>query len=124
MPSAVATKHKQYTAFAPKWQRVRDVVSGQDEVYTAGVAYLPMLVDETPGAYDARLRRTPFYNASWRTMAAFVGMLFRKPPNLEVPKELETLLDDVTLSGVNFANFALQCRFIKLKRLSTGIMKR
>ncbi len=106
MPSAVATKHKQYNDFAPKWQRVRDVVSGQDEVYAASVAYLPMLLDETPGAYDARLRRTPFYNASWRTMAAFVGMLFRKPPNLEVPKELEPLLDDVTLSGVNFANFA------------------
>jgi hypothetical protein len=32
--------------------------------------------------------------------------LFRKPPTLEVPKQLEKLLEDVTMSGVSFANFA------------------
>ena len=104
--NGVNKRHKDYDRFARKWKRVRDVVSGQDEIHAAGVNYLPMLVDEDPNEYLKRVARTPFYNASWRTMAAFVGMMFRKPPTLEVPKELEKLLEDVTMSGVSFDNFA------------------
>lgn len=104
--NGVKLRHKDYDRFAKKWKRVRDVVSGQDEIHAAGVHYLPMLVDEDPLEYLKRVQRTPFYNASWRTMAAFVGMMFRKPPTLEVPDELEKLLEDVTMSGVSFDNFA------------------
>ncbi len=103
---SVKTRHAQYEIYAPKWRRVRDVVAGQDAVYAGSTLYLPSLIDETLLEYNARLGRTPFYNATWRTIASFVGLLFRKPPILEVPKQLEALLDDVTMSGVSFANFA------------------
>jgi hypothetical protein len=106
MATGVTAKHKDYDRFYKKWKRVRDVVAGQDEIHAAGVAYLPMLVDETAIEYGKRVQRTPFYNASWRTMASFVGMLFRKPPTLEAPAKLEPLLEDVTMSGVSFNNFA------------------
>jgi len=102
----VKNRHKEYDRYASKWQRVRDVVSGQDEVHAKGPLYLPPLIDETVEGYAARVKRTPFYNASWRTMAAFVGMLFRKPAIFEVPSGLEFLLNDVTLSGVDFNSFA------------------
>lgn len=104
--NGVKSRHKNYDRFAKKWKRVRDICAGQDEIHAATVAYLPMLVDEENGEYLKRIQRTPFYNASWRTMASFVGMLFRKPPKLEVPSGLEALLDDVTMSGVSFSNFA------------------
>lgn len=103
---SVKTRHAQYDIYAPKWRRVRDVVAGQDAIYAGTFNYLPSLVEEPIDAYLARLGRTPFYNATWRTIASFVGLLFRKPPVLEVPKQLEELLKDVTMSGVSFANFA------------------
>lgn len=113
----VDTKHKRYNRFAPKWKRVRDVLAGQDEIHAATAAYLPTLVDEDPQEYLKRIQRTPFYNASWRTVASFVGMLFRKPPTLEVPAALEALLDDVTMSGVSFSNFSQE---VVLEDISTS----
>lgn len=104
--NGVKLRHKGYDSYAMKWRRVRDVVSGQDAIYSGTTLYLSKLVDEDNTEYLKRLHRTPFYNATWRTMAAFVGMMFRKPPLREVPKQLEPLLDDVTMSGVSFDNFA------------------
>jgi hypothetical protein len=104
--NGVKTRHKDYDRFKDVWRRVRDVVSGQDAIYIAGPLYLPFLAEEDAPSYLSRLRRTPFYNATWRTMASFVGMMFRKPPTLEAPDSLKPLLDDVTMSGVSFDNFA------------------
>jgi hypothetical protein len=39
-------------------------------------------------------------------MAAFVGMMFRKPPQVDVPEKIKPLLEDVTMSGISFFNFA------------------
>lgn len=119
---SVKTRHPQYDLYAPKWRRVRDVVAGQDAVYIGAELYLPKLLDEQPSEYLARLQRTPLYNASWRTIAAFVGMLFRKAPTLEVPKQLETLLDDVTMSGVSFSNFAQDITLEDLEVARVGIL--
>lgn len=104
--NGVKTRHKDYDRFAAKWRRVRDVVAGQDAVHEGKTLYLPMLAEEIVAEYNKRVDRTPFYNASWRTMAAFVGMMFRKPPITEVPEQLTSLLNDVTMSGVSFDNFA------------------
>jgi hypothetical protein len=104
--NGVKNRHKDYTRFQDKWQRCRDVVAGQDAIYAGTTRYLSQLVEEEWPEYIKRLQRTPFYNASWRTMAAFVGMMFRKPPVLEVPSSLDTYLEDVTMSGISFQNFA------------------
>jgi hypothetical protein len=120
--NGVNTRHASYDRFSMKWQRVRDVVSGQDEIHKAGVRYLPMLKDEEPAEYVKRVERTPFYNASWRTIASFVGMLFRKPPVIEVPTSLDELLDDVTMSGVSFSNFAQDVTLEDLSISRVGVL--
>lgn len=102
----VKQRHRDYEKYAAKWQRCRDVVAGQDEIHLGRERYLPRLVDETDAEFFARIERTPFFNGSWRTIAGFVGMMFRKPATIEVPKALEKYLEDVTLSGVSFATFA------------------
>jgi hypothetical protein len=104
--TGVSLRHKGYDTYYDKWRRVRDVVSGQDAIYAGTTRYLAKLTDETDDDYRKRMHRTPFYNASWRTMAAFVGMMFRKPPLKEIPAALEPYLNDVTMSGVSFDNFA------------------
>lgn len=102
----VATRHPQYDKYAKKWKRARDVTNGQDAIYEGNEKYLPKLVDETALEYHARQNRTPFFNASWRTVAGFVGMIFRKPPTKNIPKALEAYLADVTMTGISFDTLA------------------
>lgn len=120
--TGVKTRHKGYDAYASKWKRCRDVVSGQDAVHAGGTQYLPMLLDQELSEYLAMVKRTPFYNATWRTIAGFIGMLYRKPPTLEVPKQVELLLEDVTLSGINFQTFAQDCTLEDLEVSRLGVL--
>lgn len=117
--------HKDYAKFAPKWQRCRDVVAGQDAIYEAcfkSFKYLPALLGETNTEYKARLERTAFYNASWRTLAGFVGMLFRTPPTIEAPDKIKELLKDVTLTGVSFDMLAQDTALEDLEVSRVGIL--
>lgn len=102
----VATTHEKYDKFLPKWKRVRDVLAGQDAVHTAGAIYLPKLNKQTDAQYKSYVKRAAFYNASWRTVAALLGMMFRKPPESEVPATLDEYLDDISMSGTPFDVFA------------------
>jgi hypothetical protein len=107
---AVNTTHPDYDVYAPKWKRVRDCIAGQDAIHAARTEYLPKLKDESDGtgltgslddnAYGARLKRSDFFNGTWRTIAGLGGMAFRKPPTVEVPPAIGAYLDDVTMSGV------------------------
>jgi hypothetical protein len=101
----VTTQHAQYKKFATKWERCRDVSAGQDAVHTGGEKYLPKLKSQTPDDYKAMVLRTTFYNATWRTISGLVGMLFRKPPKVEVPPKVEPLLEDVDAAGQPFQLF-------------------
>lgn len=120
--NGVKLRHRSYDLFYPKWQRVRDVVAGQDAIYLGRTRYLPMLAEEEPAEYLKRLQRTPFYNATWRTMAAFVGMLFRKPPTVEVPDSIKPLLEDVTLTGKSFNDFAEDITLEDIELYRVGIL--
>lgn len=101
----VNTKHDSYGRMIERWERCRDAADGQDAIHARGEKYLPKLKDQTPTEYDAYKGRAVFYNATWRTIAGLLGMLFRKPPHVEVAKSVEPLLDDVTMSGVPFHLF-------------------
>lgn len=117
--------HKDYDKYSRKWKRCRDVVSGQDAIYAActkSYDYLPTLIDETALEYKARLMRTPFYNASWRTLAGFVGMMFRKPPTLDAPDKIKELLKDVTLTGVSFDMLAQDTALEDMEVSRVGIL--
>ena len=120
--TGVSTRHKDYNNYAKKWRRCRDVIAGQDSVHAGGTLYLPMLKEQELAEYLAYIARTPFYNATWRTVAGFVGMLFRKPATLEVPAKLEELLEDVTMSGVTFKAFAQDCALEDLTVSRLGVL--
>lgn len=95
----VKAQHPEYQKYSAKWKRCRDVTSGQDAVHEAGQLYLPSLKNQHPDDYQAYLKRTPFFNATWRTVAGLAGMLMRKPPKVEVPPSVEALIETVTSDG-------------------------
>lgn len=102
----VRTTNPDYDRLAPKWTRASDCVDGQDAVRGKGAAYLPKLTDEKPDEYDARIKRSDFFNGTWRTIAGLTGMAFRKPPTVEVPTAIEPLLEDVNLAGCSLDKLA------------------
>lgn len=104
----VDTKHPDYETMAPKWKRMRDASAGQDAIHGAGELYLPKLEGETPADYSARIKRTGWFNATWRTIEGLRGMLFRKDPLVVVSAASQGMLADVTKSGVDFDSFALK----------------
>ena len=72
--AGVRTTSPDYDTFLPKWQRVRDVIAGQDAMQKAAEKYLPKLKAENDRSYEARVGRSDHFNATWRTIDALVGM--------------------------------------------------
>jgi hypothetical protein len=56
--------------------------------------------------YRSYLQRAYFYNGTARTAEAHAGYVFRKDPQLTVPKPIEPLLQDITLGVESFVAFA------------------
>jgi len=102
----VRTLNPTYEELLPKWERCSDVTDGQDALHDAREKYLPRLTDESDAAYKARLKRSNFFNASYRTIAGLVGMAFRKPPVIEVPAGIEGYLDDIDMAGYSLDDLA------------------
>lgn len=103
----VKFQRKEYTDILDKWKRCNDVSAGQDTIHAASTQYLPRLADQTDPDYEAYKLRTPFYNATWRTIVGLQGMLFRKPPTVEVPASIVPMLENITLDGKPLHIFAL-----------------
>jgi len=95
----VNTQHPDYTRMAPKRKRCRDMIAGSDDIKAAGVEYLPKLKEETDPDYKARKLRAKVFNATCRTVKGLSGLILRKPPTIEAPAGIKTLLEDVTLTG-------------------------
>ena len=115
----VKATHEKYDCHFPKWKRVRDVLAGQDAVHAAGELYLPKLNKQDTKKYANYRKRAAFYNASWRTVAALLGMMFRKPPERELPKAVDDYIKDVSMKGVPLDNFAEE---YALEWLSVGFV--
>jgi len=118
----VRTTHPDYEGYAAKWKRCRDAIAGEDAVHAAGTTYLPKLTDQLDPDYQAYKLRASFFNASWRTIQGFLGMLFRKDPALKVPGAIESYLDDVTMSGQSFLSFAKATAFEVLAVGRVGVL--
>jgi hypothetical protein len=109
MASKVKTTHPEYDKMLPQWSKCCDVIDGTRALREKTTEYLPKLEDETDASYKARLNRTTLYNATYRTIVGFLGMLFRKPPVFHTEsKVLKEMSKDVTQSGVSLNIFALE----------------
>lgn len=118
----VKNTHPQYDKYVGKWQRCRDVASGQDAVHAAGVRYLPQLKDQLTPEYESYKARALFYNATWRTIDGLRGMIFQKPPKVEVPESIKPLMTDITLDGRSVEMFLMEVVEEDLKTGRFGIL--
>ena len=101
----VTTKNKAFVNMTSRWEMCRAAAEGEHAVHAKGETFLPRLQDEDDKAYQARLKMTPFFNASWRTISGLRGMMFRKPPIVEAPHAMEDVLANIDLAGTSFNTF-------------------
>lgn len=105
---SVTSTHEDYDEMADTWETCRDVADGTRKLREKGERYLPRLIGEDAASYKARLNRTTLFNATWRTIMGFQGLLFRKPAVIVVPPSVEPLMEDVTASGISLRMLALE----------------
>lgn len=104
--AGVRSQHKDYTSMHARWTLCRDAAEGEHAIHSRKEAYLPRLKGEEDEAYKSRLKMTPFFNATWRTIAGMRGLLFRKPPMKDVPAAADEAMEDIDLAGTTMDSFA------------------
>jgi hypothetical protein len=102
----VSTKKAEYIIKLPIWRQCRDVVAGSWAVKRAKDTYLPVLSGHEGGLngedYKQFLNRSQFFNGTSRTVEAYEGMIFTKEPQVDVPEQLGSFIENPTKDMKNF----------------------
>lgn len=110
MPN-VAYVREEIQAMLPKWDVVRDCLSGERQVKMKQTKYLPMpnpnnKSPENKKRYEQYLMRASFYPVTGSTVEGLLGQVFDVDPIVEVPEEIDMFKTDVTGGGVGLAQAA------------------
>ena len=116
--------HPEYDANAAAWSRARDVIAGEDAVKLGDIKYLPRLDSQSATEYLGYKSRACFFNATSRTRDGFLGLLFRRDPEVKLPDRhagvggaLRVFTDDVDLMGTSLFTY---CKGVTGEVLSVG----
>ena len=97
--SYVQTKHRNYEAADEKWRLIRSVVSGDTNDYLRDVG----ATESDCSVGKARQKEYEdgaiYYNFTKRTVDGMAGAVFRKDPEVELPDQIQYLLDDSDGNG-------------------------
>lgn len=99
------TVHPQVTNALKKWKLVRDCIAGPLSIKAAGECYLPRMEKQTVKRYDNYKARAVFFNGTKRTHKAINGLIFRKPPKMDLTGPLEPIEGDADLKGNKFISY-------------------
>ena len=102
----VNTIHPEYSQNAIKWRRTRAAANSD----VSSSEFLPAPFKESePDRYSAYRDRAYFLGVTGRTEKAMTGMVFRKPPEVDIPERLEYLLEDFDGGGNSVYQVAKDC---------------
>jgi len=120
--TTLTNEHSSYLDMKSRWDACEAAAEGEHAIHAARETYLPKLTEEGDQEYNLRLKMTPFFNATWRTIAGMKGMLFRKPPKVEAPSALEELLKNVDAAGTDMLTLANEVVAEALKLGRIGLL--
>lgn len=113
----VRTHHPNYDKRWPQWEKMRDLMEGEDKVKEGGTKYLPMPChakkkwqtwdDYELAVYEAYKERAPFANYVSQIHDCLYGMLEFRPVKIDIPQSLKNKKwhDDIDLKGNSAAQF-------------------
>ena len=121
--SSPGYRNQAYRAMEKAWRMMADIAGGTVAIRQRGREYLPIEPAEDFREYDSRLERAVFFNATERTLHAFVGMVFRKEPRLsrDNPQPLVDLWENIDNAGTHGAVFSKEL-FTSILRYGHGLI--
>lgn len=104
---SVSTVHPLYSASLSRWRSVRDSVDGQEAIKGGGELYLPATFAKVDAdRYLQYIMRAYWMGVTGRTKEALTGMVFRKPPTVDLPPQLQLLIEDIDGAGQSLEQLA------------------
>lgn len=107
--------HPEYDKYSPLWSKARDILMGETELKTLAKRekYLARLGghaydEEGNRDYKQFVEYAMLFNATGRTVEAYRGLLNRKSPIVDLPKEIEDLKSNFTIKGESINTFLEQ----------------
>lgn len=102
----VDTRHRDYEANLPIWNKVDDAADGQEAIKAGGTKYLPQpnpsdTSDDNKARYAQYKERANYVNFTGRTLSGLVGMVFGKEAVTKFPSGIEELIEDIDGSGIS-----------------------
>lgn len=104
---SLISQHPLFKAFLPDWETMRDTFAGERAVKERGEKYLSptsgMVADGMQlnqrgrTNYDAYKGRAVFDDFVTEAVRYYLGLLHQKPPVFNVPKQMEPMLEDLTI---------------------------
>jgi hypothetical protein len=92
---SVSTTHPEYNDFVPIWKRTNDCAEGEPKIKDGTTTYLPAEFSSDDERYALYLQRAYFLGATKQALAAIIGMVMRKPADIELPSRLEELSENI-----------------------------
>jgi hypothetical protein len=107
----ITSTHSQYGAYLERWRRNRAAAAGQDAVKELTTLFLPDdsandRTHEARARYARYLLRATWFPCVGYTKQGLLGMVFRKPPEVELPGELEYLKENADGGGMSLTQVA------------------
>lgn len=106
-PDLPTTTHPSYDRMIADWKLCRDLKRGTRAIHEGGTTYLPKHAAELNGDYQMRSQRTEVYNGFGRTIAAIVGLVFQRDPELPdtAPAPIVEHWKNITGGGIDGPTF-------------------
>ncbi|PIE13499.1 MAG: hypothetical protein CSA68_11625 [Rhodobacterales bacterium] len=92
-------QHRTYAEHRAAYDKIRDVVAGEDRLKKAATLYLPQPEGMTQAQYTRYLVGSSFYAVAERTLRGMVGAITRNEAVLELPERLEPMRNAATFEG-------------------------
>lgn len=100
----VQTEHPIYQQMIGIWELLRDTIKGANAVKSRGAKYLPNPFQSGPNEqkYENYKDRAQWFNATGQSKKAYVGLMFSKPPVVELPDTLDQFKENPTRDNKTF----------------------
>ena len=127
MADDVTFQRLDYQAALPDWILCADTVSGARAVKSRQTMYLPQPNPtdksvENANRYKQYVERAVFASITRRTLYGLLGMLYRKPPVVELPTGLSYALENVDSGGVGIVQQSIRTSEDVLKFGRCGLL--
>ena len=100
----VSQTHAEYNKNVDKWKLTRNAATGLS--FEEARKYIPRRTHEEQDQYYHRVEKAIYTNYTGRTREGLKGAIFRLPPRIELPPDMEFMLDNADGAGQSLTQVA------------------